>query len=57
LSTAASPLITVAGNDSGMVSKGLRVIPWQVTRNIEAGCKPSHITVTLIGYTACVRPA
>ncbi len=36
-----------------MASKGLRAIPYQVTRKVEAGYNPSHTTETLIGYTAC----
>jgi hypothetical protein len=36
-----------------MASKGLGVISYQVTCNIEAGYKPSHTSETLIGYTAC----
>jgi hypothetical protein len=40
-----------------MASKGLRVIPYQDTRKVEAGYKPSHTTEPLIGYTACVCPA
>jgi hypothetical protein len=36
-----------------MASKGLRVIPYQVTRKVGAGYNPSHTTETLIGYTAC----
>jgi hypothetical protein len=49
--------VTVAANVGGMASKGVREIPYQVTRKVEAGYKPSHTTETLIGYTACVRPA
>jgi hypothetical protein len=41
----------------GMASKGLRVISCQVTQKVEAGYNPSHTSETLIGYTACVRPA
>jgi hypothetical protein len=47
----------VGYNDGGMASKGLRAIPCQVTRKDEAGYNPSHTSETLIGYTACVRPA
>jgi len=36
-----------------MASKGLRVISYQVTRNVEADYKPSHTTETLIGYIVC----
>jgi len=36
-----------------MASKGLRAIPYQITRIVETGCNPSHTTETLIGYTAC----
>jgi hypothetical protein len=43
----------MAHNVGGMASKGLRVISYQVTRKVEAGYNPSHITETLIGYTAC----
>jgi hypothetical protein len=37
----------------GMASKGLWVISYQGTRNVEAGYKPSYTTENLIGYTAC----
>jgi len=40
-----------------MASKGLRVIPYQDTRKVEAGYKPSHTTEPLIGYTACYQLA
>jgi len=39
--------------DGDMASKGLRVISYQGTRKIEACYNLSHITETLIGYTAC----
>lgn len=37
----------------GMASKGMRVIPYQGTRKVEAGYNPSQTTEILIGYTAC----
>jgi len=40
-------------NVGGMASKGLRVIPYQDTRKVEAGHNPSQTTETLIGYPAC----
>jgi hypothetical protein len=40
-----------------MVSKGLQAISYQDKRKVEAGYKPLDTTKTLIGYTACVRPA
>jgi len=44
---------SLAGNGGGMTSKGLRAIPYQVTRKVEAGYNLSHTSETLIGYTAC----
>src|SRR5690554_1930163 len=38
-----------------MASKGLRVILYQVTRKVKAGCNLSHTTETLIGYIVCWR--
>jgi hypothetical protein len=37
----------------GMASKVLWAISYQGTRNVGAGYNASHITETLIGYTAC----
>jgi hypothetical protein len=39
-------------NGGGMASKGLRAMSYQVTRKVQAGYKPSHITEPLIGYAA-----
>jgi len=36
-----------------MASKGLRAISYQGTQKVEAGCKPSHTSETLIGYIVC----